>query len=361
MSRLLATSGLALLTACSTYTPAFEDGAGRPLPDSLALLEKIEIGGIEQWIIVRGADRTRPLLLFLHGGPGSPTAPLVRKFAPELEEMFVVVHWEQRGAGKSFSTPRDALNVEQMVDDTAELSRLLLRRFGREKLFVLGHSWGTFLGVRAVQAHPELFHAYIGVGQIVHRAEQERLSYEHVLAVARSRGDADAIEVLEDIGPPPWPEEEWVGRLSKERGFVRRYGGTVHDPAVYERVMRGRHLLLQEEYTFRDKLNWVRGQIVSERALAPEMLCANFLEDAARLEVPVILVQGRHDWHTPAVLVEQWHDLLDAPHKELHLLDHSAHVVIGEEPERFARILRERVLPWGPTVAGSAAPGSSGR
>jgi len=150
-------------------------------------MEKIRLGGIDQWISIRGSNKRKPLLLFLHGGPGAPVTPLAHKFCPELANLFVVVNWEQRGAGKSFSRkiPVESMTVKQFVSDTAELSKMLLKRFDRKKLFLLGASWGSFLGVSTILKHPDLYYAYIGIGQVVYQTEGEKISYDFVMRKAK--------------------------------------------------------------------------------------------------------------------------------------------------------------------------------
>ncbi len=333
--------------ALSTYTPPFTGTNGKELEESIAVLEKVKLGGIDQWIIIRGSDASRPLLLFLHGGPGATAAPLVRKLLPELEDLFVVVHWEQRGAGKSFSStiPAESMTVEQFVSDTAELSKMLLKRFNRNKLFLLGASWGSFLGISTVKKHPDLYYAYIGAGQVVYQAEGEKISYDFVLRKAREANDEEALSVLKRIGRPPYPKDRSVRYLQKQRRLLRKYRGSIYEEVNLRRLSDPRHVLFQKEYNFMDKINWLRGQYFSEKHLGLEFRNIDLSVEASEIEVPIVLVQGKHDWHTPTVLVEKYFDVLKAPKKELHIFEKSAHVPIGEEPEKFIRIVKERVLP----------------
>lgn len=166
-------------------TPPITGPDGRPLPGSIASLETPSLGGVRQSVLLRGRDTANPVLLFLHGGPGTSELGILRAHnLPALEARYTVAVWDQRGAGKSFAArePRAGMTVEQLLEDTLELSELLGRRFGGRRIFLAGHSWGSLLGVLAVARRPELFHAWIGVGQVAHMLEGERASYDWTLA-----------------------------------------------------------------------------------------------------------------------------------------------------------------------------------
>ena len=161
-----------------TKTPKIKDSYGNIKQDSITSLEKITLGGIKQTILIRGHDTKSPILLFLHGGPGFPEMDIAYKFQRKLEEHFIVVNWDQRGAGKSFSKkiPRESMTIEQFISDAHELIRFLRERFDKEKIYLVGHSWGTTLGLLLTQRYPELFFAYVGIGQVVNALESEQIS-----------------------------------------------------------------------------------------------------------------------------------------------------------------------------------------
>ncbi len=326
-----------------TSTPPFETTPGQPSERSLAVMERFDVNGQRQWVFLRGHDRDRPLLLVLHGGPGTAMAAHVRTLVPELEEDFLVAHWEQRGAGKSYAaTAFDAtFTVEQLVADTIAITRALLARFDRERLFVLAGSWGTFLGINAIHQRPDLYQGYFGVGQIVDQGRGERLSYDWALQQARSRGDTEAVEVLESIGPPPY--EDHVKQLLVQRRVLRRYGGAIRHPERRRAIDDPWILLRQEEYGVLDKINWFRGQLKSERLLGPAFRRVDLRQRIRSVEVPVYFFQGTHDWQTPTVLVEEYVEALRAPHKQLFLFESSAHLPIFEEPAAFVSTLRSVV------------------
>ncbi len=155
---------------------------GKALPGSISSIEKITLGGQEQYLIIRGADSTKPVMLFLHGGPGFPEFALLKEYNSAIENDFVMVYWEQRGAGKSFSKyiPAESLNITQLISDTRELSEILAMRFKQDKIYLMGHSWGSFLGILSAYQHPELYHAYFGVGQFCNQYEGEKVALDWV-------------------------------------------------------------------------------------------------------------------------------------------------------------------------------------
>lgn len=347
-SPLLSLLTLPIVGACSMFgssSPAFLDQQGKILGGSIASVERVKLGGVDQWMIVRGRDATNPVLLYLHGGPGAPMAPLTRRFIPELEEDFVVVHWEQRGAGKSYSSPIETITIDQLVSDTLELSQKLRERFGQEKIFLLGHSWGSFLGINVVKANPELFHAYIGVGQVVDRLEGEKLSYDYALRKAQEANDQNASNALTALGAPPYPQQSYVSSLSTQRQVLRRYGGSIYDPNLAQEIYKLGNILGYDEYTLLDRVRWVTGQIRAERTLGRAMYDVNFLSDASKLDLPVFFLQGAHDWQTPTPLVKEYYASLSAPDKQMHIFEHSANAPIFEEPQHFTRVMRAHLLP----------------
>ena len=182
-----------LVLGCVATTPAFRDEMGRILPASVARMEYVELGGSRQWICVRGESVDKPLLLILHGGPGTPEVLPFRRYDAGLEKDFIVVNWDQRGSGKSYSPSMtaDSMTIEQILSDAHELVGYLKESFGKEKIYLLGHSWGTILGALLASRYPEDFHAYIGMGQWVSMGDNERLCYEFTRSEAERRGDTE--------------------------------------------------------------------------------------------------------------------------------------------------------------------------
>jgi pimeloyl-ACP methyl ester carboxylesterase len=323
--------------SCAGRTPAIAT------PHGIASLEKVKLGGVEQWILVRGNDVKAPVLLFVHGGPGSPEMPLARQFGPGLEKSFVVVHWDQRGAGKSFHSgiPPESMNVAQFIADAHELALLLRARFAADKIYLVGHSWGSLLGILTVHQYPELFYAYVGIGQVVELSRNEAISYQFVLNQAETRNKPLAAANLKRIGPPPY---SGMAELMVQRRYLSKFGG-----AVYKKPEGGgmvSRALKSTEYTPLDYLRYAGGTYFSIKQMWDEVLTYNLFEQVPSLDVPVYFFEGRHDYNTPWELVQEYYDKLDAPRgKTLIWFEDSAHSPNLEEPERFADMLTTRVLP----------------
>ena len=308
------------------------------------IMEKIRLGGINQWISISGTDKSKPILLLLHGGPGEPlSTSLLREFVPELENLFVVVNWHQRGAGKSFAlrVSAQSMTVEQLVSDTVELTTILLARFDRKKLFLLGGSWGSFLGISTILRNPELYYAFIGTGQVVYQEEGEKISYDFVVERAEELHDQKALKTLKKIGRPPYPEKKRLRCLLKQRRLLRKYKGSIYDESTLAKISR----FSQKDHNVFEKIRFFLGHVFSERHLGLDFRRINFLETASKSRVPVFLIQGKHDWQTPTVLVEKYYNILEAPKKELHIFNKSGHIPSFEEPEKFIEIIKQRVLP----------------
>ena len=322
-----------ILVLIPTRTPTVE-GA-----NAIASLEPVELGGVDQWLLIRGRDRSNPVLLYLHGGPGGAYMPVARNFSSRLEEHFVVVHWDQRGAGKSCTSevPDESLNLEQYLADTLELVKLLRSRFGVEKIYLLGHSWGTVLGVLTVERHPELFHAYVGLGQVVDMRRGEDISYRFVVEHARADGNDQALEELTAVHFPYSKEE-----LIIQRTWLDHYRGISHEGSGMSGLVRA--VLLAPEYSLLEKISY-NGCFMNTLDQAwDDFQDIDFIHSVPRLEVPVYFFSGRYDYTVPFELVVEWADVLEAPHVEIVWFEESAHNACLEEPDRFQDELIDRVL-----------------
>ena len=311
-------------------------------PNGVEMLTALPINGTKQWVSIRGRDRRNPILLVLHGGPGSPTMPEDYTFQDPWEDYFTVVEWDQRGAGKTYAAndPKvvgPTMSLEQITSDAEEVVRYLQKSYGTKKIFLLGHSWGSVLGVRLAQAHPEWFYGYVGVGQIVNMRESERLGYAFVLAQAREHHNADAVRELEALAPYPGD----VGGLTVARGQAQRkwlmyFGGLTFGRTNYN--YNADAWKLSPDYTERDLANFDAGLSLSLERLLPAMEKVNF-DAVTTFECPVFLFEGRHDYTTSHELAARWFERIRAPKKELVWFENSAHMVMQEEPGRFLNYL----------------------
>ena len=328
-------------------TAPIVDARGKPVPGSIAVLEMVKLGGVAQSLLIRGQSAANPVLLFLHGGPGTSELGMLRVHnIPALEKHFTVVVWDQRGAGKSFAAlePAWGMNVEQFISDTRELSALLCRRFDQERIYLAGHSWGSALGALTVARHPELFRAFVGVGQMVNMQEGERISYQWALAQAEAARDSRSVAKLKEIGAPPY-SGDLRSKVMSQRRILGKYGGEVHgNPRGGMFVLLG-CLLKATEYSWPDRINVFRGIFASMRLLWPRILSIDLMEQAPELKVPVYFLEGRHDYEAPSALAERYCRALRAPRKTLVWFESSAHFVNTEEADAFNRFFVDRLLP----------------
>ncbi|PZR74131.1 MAG: alpha/beta hydrolase [Chthoniobacterales bacterium] len=313
-----------------------------PPQEGIHSLEKLRLGGADQWILIRGWNRTKPLLLFVHGGPGFPEMPFAHVNA-DLERDFVVVQWDQRGAGKSYPAPNDSLDVEQFVSDTRELSALLLKRFGAQKLFLVGHSWGSLIGALVAARDPDKFFAYVGISQFADALESERTMYRFALQQAERTSNARASHELKQIGSPPY---ESMRNFRTMKKWVNRFGERDYQPMG--RWQFARLAFASPIYSWRDFANLAWGARTSFDELWREVFYkVNLMRDAPRIDVPVYFLEGRHDRlvTTSAAMAERYFDALDAPRgKQLIWFEKSGHWPQLEEPEKFRAVLIEQVL-----------------
>lgn len=311
-------------------------------PPGIESMERITLGGVDQQIYIRGENRENPVLLFLHGGPGFSEMVPVRHYNRELEEHFVVVNWDQRGTGKSYSRkiPSESMNLEQIVDDALELTLKLQERFAVEKIYLVGHSWGSIVGVHAADRHPEYYHAYVGVGQAVDFVEAEKISYEFTVDQARILDHQEALEELRQIGPPPYTVDERE-KIGVQRKWLFEFGGEVYGETNNARYLLNllKIHLLAPEYSVMDIVNLVRGNNLSQELMWDDLLTTDLPAQVPALEIPVYFLTGRGDYVTVFEKVEEYYDMLEAPHKELIWFDKSAHSPNFEEPDRFVEEL----------------------
>ncbi|WP_413303370.1 alpha/beta hydrolase [Bacillus sp. 1P10SD] len=299
--------------------------------ESIAALEEVMIGGVKQTILLRGDKISNPIMLFLHGGPGSAQIGFAPKFQRELEKKFVVVNWDQRGSGLSFSreTKKEELTVENIFNDTIELIEYLLRRFNQPKLFLVGHSWGSVLGTLAAQKKPDYIHSYIGIGQVVDFQDGEKLSYEFTLKKANEQRKTKAIKDLEGIEFNPAD----MKFLDVKGKWLSAFGGSIVGVGLYNLVYS--NMLFGTEYTLKDWITYMKAGKLSLETIWPQLMNIDFRTSVPSLDVPVYIFAGKHDYQVPSSLAKQYFETLEAPYKEFIWFENSAHLLNFEEPDKF--------------------------
>lgn len=304
-------------------------------PNGIDSLEKIRLGGVDQWILIRGWNRDNPVLLLMHGGPGFPCMPFAH-VAGALERRFVVVHWDQRGAGKSYSptVPDSSMNMKQFIDDTLELTDLFRGRFNQPRIFLGAHSWGSMIGALAVAQAPDRFSAYFAVSQAANAPESERMMYRWALEKAAETGNEKAASELKKPGPPPYERFADYNRMTD---WIAQFSRAEHRPITRWRFAQ---LALESPfYSWADLVRIPLGAKFSFSQLWREAFYkTDLFKQAPRLDVPAFFFLGRYD-HTAtasAAMAERYFNALDAPRgKRLIWFEHSGHWPQLEEPQRF--------------------------
>lgn len=340
---------LAALIAWPASTPPILGADGKPLPGSVAEVTTVPIGGREQGVMIRGRSVENPVLLYLAGGPGQSSLPHPRVIFQDLEEDFIIVGWDQRGTGKSYAAldPASALTPDQAVADTIQLTNYLRERFDEEKIYLLGESWGTILGVLAVQQRPDLYHAFIGSGQMVNVAETDRRIYHNLLTDAGHTGDAALSEALLAYGEPPYSDIPYANAFAM--GQYERLYQPYTPPASY--IERGASTsigpfgILGSEYNLVEKVNVLRGLIDMFTIMYPQIQGIDFRRDAAKLDVPIYMLDGQAELAARRDLALEWFEMLDAPIKRMFSFENAAHAVAFEQFEAFHHILNDTIVP----------------
>jgi pimeloyl-ACP methyl ester carboxylesterase len=320
------------------HTEPFRGPDGKVLANSVAEAKYVRLGGVDQWVMIRGENVANPLLIVLHGGPGMSEMGFFRHYNAPLERDFTVVNWDQRGTGKSFDReiPRSSMTLDQFVADLDELVDLVRRRFGQEKVVILGHSWGSALGAIYAARFPGKVSVYVGAAQIGDAAAGESLSYTYGLAEAERRHDDKALKKLRAIGPPPYAAEN----LFVERTVVSQLDGQTGLGAAWK---VGRALFGRPESSILDLPGLVKGFRFTLDAMWAEVSKLNLLKLVPALKMPVVIFVGRRDHWVPPETSVAFFEALAAPSKELVWFDHSGHEAFVDEPEKFNSTMVERV------------------
>lgn len=304
--------------------------------NSVASIDKIELGGIDQYIMVRGRDISNPILLFLHGGPGYSQISFARKYQEELEDSFIVVNWDQRGSGMSYSfdIPKESMNREQFIEDSKELIDYLCKKYDKEKIYLAGHSWGSELGLYVVNQYPEKVAAFISMGQVVNGLESEVVSYDFIVDEAQNDNNQKALEELKKIGRPPY--KNTVSDTTTQRKWLAKYGG------VERKVNTLKDIILLSifapEYTGIDGIKFALGSKFTADTMWGQNYDVDFIKDLPEVKVPVYFCAGRYDYNTPSIIIEKYFNHITAPKKEIIWFEESAHFPHIEEPEKFAEL-----------------------
>ncbi|MBW6411188.1 alpha/beta fold hydrolase [Clostridium weizhouense] len=314
-----------------TYTPSIDGDK------SISKLVNIKVCGQNQTLLIRGKNKENPIILFLHGGPGLAQICYARKYQSKLEDDFLVVNWDQRGSGKSYSffMNKDNFTKNQLAKDAREIIDYLCKNYGKDKIILVGHSWGTELGMNIIKNDSSKILAYIGVGQVVNNTEGECISYEHAIDLAKQNQDNSALNILEDIGNPPY--KDVIKATLEKENIIKKYCPLEKDINVTKDVVEG--CLFSPESNWLDAIKYICGNKLSAEKLWGTNKDFNLFNDVKKVDIPIYFCAGRYDYTTPSVLVEKYYKMLQAPYKEFIWFENSAHYPQYTESDKFHNLL----------------------
>ena len=324
--------GFVIMTQFTASTPQIQGS------NAISELKQVTLNGRKEWISIRGYDRDKPVLLFLAGGPGGSQLAAVRHELSELEKHFVVVGWEQAGSGKSYATVNIGdITVDTYIDDGYELTLYLCETFEQEKIYLVGESWGSALGIFLIDKAPELYHAFIGTGQMVSFLDTEIMDYELAMKIATEKGDSEIVKKLESNGYPPYYGDNVTWKSAVYLNYLSSY--MANNPNIHNSGYNTFRDLFSNEYGIWDKINYLRGIINTFNAVYPQLYDIDLRTDYQSVEVPVYFFLGRHDVNAPTSLVEEYFNILNVNEKEIVWFENSGHSPWINESEKFVNEL----------------------
>ena len=320
-------------------------------------------GGIRQWVTARGQDRDNPVILFVHGGPASPLTPTLWQFQKPLEEYFTMVTYDQRAAGKTFVlNPQDAvadtLQIDRYVDDAIAIAEAVRQRYHKPKVILMGHSWGTIVSMRAALKRPDLFYAYVGIGQAINVRENEQVSYDYAVAQAKEHHNVEAEKELATIAPYPGDQPITRDRIIVARKWAQYYGGMTAYRDTSDYFFKAP--LLSAEYNDAERCAIDAGNVFTLGRVLDEFLQVD-MKGVKRFPIPVVMFMGRHDYTTPSEPTARWLAQVQAPMKQGVWFEHASHMIPWEEPGKVLVSLLQYVRPLAEPPAAEGAASGTGR
>jgi pimeloyl-ACP methyl ester carboxylesterase len=311
-------------------------------PNGIAERGFVKIGGIDQWITIRGEDRRNPAILVVHGGPGDAQSQLAYLYR-HWQRAFTVVQWDQRGAGRTYGRYGNAtpdMTLDRMIEDGAEVAAYARKRLGQNKLILLGHSWGSALGVQIIKRHPELFCAYVGTGQVVRVADLTRWQYAYTLARLRAEGEEPAIAELRNLGPPPYKTDEQEEVMRK---WLNRY--LADDDKNY--LLASIDVMLRNsKYSLKDFRDLQAGHLsFSLPRMYPAYTAVDLNSLGIEMPIPFFIIDGREDKLAPPGLASKYFQAIQAPQKAMYLVNHAGHFAAMSNLDDFLKVLVDHVRP----------------
>ena len=324
------------ISQCLVKTPKIVDDNGDEIKGSISELIKIDVNGHNEWLSIRGHDKEAPILLFLAGGPGGTQMAAVRYELAELEKHFVVVNWEQPGSGKSyFSMKRSDITVDTYIDDGIYVTKYLRERFNKDKIYMIGESWGSALGIFMADKKPEYYAGFIGTGQMVDFEETEKKDYYKAIEILEEKNQEKKIKKLKKQGEPvynsgniAWKSAKYLGVLTDEM---------TKNPDIDDAGYNTTRDMFASEYGLFDSVYFFLGIMNTFNAVYPQLYDIDLRESYAKLQVPVYFFEGKYDINAPIDIAEEYYNMLECPKKELVWFEHSGHNPWINESDKFVK------------------------
>ena len=296
--------------------------------------EVIEIRGINQYIYIRGENKTNPIILVIHGGPGSPLTPFIYKYQNDLEKDYTVVNWDQRNTGKTYflnDSKMVDLSISIMIEDIKELVEYLRNEFDQEKVIILGHSWGTVIGTAFIQTYPQYVEAYIGVGQLINSAEALQLGYDQAKIVASENNNQKDLKALDELkGYLPSSADFNYDSFFKLKAIIKNNLGNGYD---YQPM---NELFFSPYYKLNELSFFLKDSIELQGPLLDYLFNEYHANDYGTVyQVPILYILGEHDWHTPSLTAKGFYDTIEAPKKEYVIIEKAGHLTMLDQPQAF--------------------------
>lgn len=284
----------------------------------------VSLNNTKQTITVRGSNINSPVILFLAGGPGGSQVQATREHLSELEEQYIIVNWEQPGSGKSYNArPIDSLTVQNYVDDAHALTEYLKETYNQEKIYLIGESWGSYLGVLLASEYPEDYHSLITTGQMVDFAETEKYCYDRALQIAEDKNDQQQIDALKNLSEVPVTGKNITMEVGTYLIYLHHYMSTNEN--INKTSWSTFDSLISPEYSIIDSINYLRALYFTFSQVFQQLYEEDLRQTNTEFEIPVYILHGRHDVNAPTYLVDEYYELIDAPQKQLIYFEHSGH------------------------------------
>jgi pimeloyl-ACP methyl ester carboxylesterase len=316
-------------------------------PDGIQENYEVSLGGVKQWVYVRSQNKENPIMLIVHGGPASPLSPVMWLYQKPMEEYFTIVNYDQRASGKTYVSNdttqlSKTIHIDQYADDAIELADYIRQKYKQPKVILVGHSWGTIVSMKAVLKRPDLFYAYVGMGQVINTRDNEEVSFRFAVAQATKLKNEQALKELNSIAPYPGKQPITRERIIIARKWPQYYGGLsayrTNSDYFFEAP------ILSPEYTREDVKGINQGSLFTLEKVLPEFLAVDF-KSVRKFPIPVFMFMGRHDYTTPSKPTEAWLNAVKAPKKKGVWFENSAHLIPMEEPGKMLLSLVMLVRP----------------